>query len=532
MAANLARDEVLAGPFDTRPDPDGIHPTAATMELVRGQVGALLAATPSFHSLAPQDQAVLEQRLGHVSAYAAECMRDICWQSRELGQVPVIREKRELSAPVAEAQGNDFQPQAASQIAKITEQTLKAIAFPTFVADLIRGTFDAIVNTSIRQMESFMEMVANVSKSVDEFMKDNVSDESAASWLAGRYPKHIAMQEGKAVPAEGADEQPPPDFERDLKLSGGASLDESSIEEILVPAARRRLAENRLKMLSTLVLMGINRIVITGGKIRATMGFHIDTSDRARQESASTVDFRTAVAGGVNMGWWNLSASMSLSYVSSTKASSDQEINVDSDLTGEVELHFKSDYFPVQRFADMGQLKTIQGNTAVPNANPLPGGAEAAEAEAAFSKPPAVTDQPVKPKPRKERPKLELPKSPGEEPLPAVRMPEKPIPAETIHPVPESKDEVEAKKKKEKEQKEKEQKDQEQAEQKPKDDTKPATDAKPEEQRQDSSTEQPASDKHTDEPPVPTGQALQLSRTAFARPRAAAANANRLWSPS
>ena len=98
-------------------------------------------------------------------------MRDICWQSRELGQIPVLREKRELSAPVAEpqeqrsvpvsrAQANDFQPQAAGQIAKITEQTLKAIAFPTFVADLIRGTFDAIVKTSILQMESFMRLRA------------------------------------------------------------------------------------------------------------------------------------------------------------------------------------------------------------------------------------------------------------------------------------------------------------------------------------------------------------------------------------
>jgi hypothetical protein len=566
MAANLGREEVLTGPFDTPPDPDGIHPTAATMELVRGQVGALLASTPSFHSLTPQAQALLEERLAHVSAYAAECMRDICWQSRELGQIPVIREKRELLAPVAgsqkkrraplaRAQANGFEPQAAGQIARITEQTLKAIAFPTFVADLIRGTFDAIVKTSILQMESFMEMIANVSKTVDEFMKDNVSDDNARGWLAARYPKHIQMQEGQAVPAEGADEQPPPDFERDLKLSGGAGLDESSIEDILVPAARRRLAENRLKMLSTLVLMGINRIVVTGGKIRATMAFHIDTSDRARQESASAFDFRTAAAGGANMGWWNVSASLSLSYVSSSRASSDQEINVDTDLTGEVELHFKSDYFPVQRFADMGQLKTIQGHTAAPNANPLPGGAEAAEAQ--FNQPPAVSNEPVKVRERsperKERQKREEWKLAGiDEPLPAARMPEKVIPADQIHPVPkESKDEVEARQKKEKEQKEQEEAEQKLAEQKLAEqkakDAAKSSDAKPEQQTQEPSVEQPASDTNPEEPPlpggkreqqqpspkrVPAGQALQLTRTAIARPRAAVANASRAWSPS
>jgi len=79
--------------------------------------------------------------------------------------------------------------------------------------------------------------------------------------------------------------------------------------------------ESRLQMLSTLVLMGVNRIVVTGGKIRATMGFHIDTTDRAREEQASDFDFRTAVAGSFGFGPWSASASMSISYVSSTRSS-------------------------------------------------------------------------------------------------------------------------------------------------------------------------------------------------------------------
>lgn len=264
---------------------------------------------------APQDQSLLEHRRAHVSAYATECTHDTCRQPREVGHIPVIGEKREPpapvvepqdehSAPVARAEADDFNPQAASQIAPTTEQTLEAIAFPTFVADLIRGTFDAIVKSSILQMESFMEMTANVSMSVDEFMPDNVSDDNARGWRAARYPKHIRLQEGAAVPAEAAEEQPMPDFARDLKLPGGAGLHESSIGDILVPVARRRLAENHLKMLATLVLMGINRIVVTGGKIRATMAFHIDTSDRGRQESASSFDFRTATMA--ELGWSDL----------------------------------------------------------------------------------------------------------------------------------------------------------------------------------------------------------------------------------
>lgn len=369
----MTQPALLAGPFRRPPNKDGLAPTPETRELVQSQVSALLAATPSYHDLAAPDRERLGERLVHIGAYAAECLRELCWQSEQLGQTPVMRRRESFTTPVRTLKASaDLKPSAANQIARITQQTLRAVAFPTFVADLIRGTFDAIVKTSTQQMESFMALVENVSKTVDQFMADNISDYQARDWLKQRYPEHIDVKNGMAIPREGGEDKPLPAFQRDLNLKSRlGSLDESSIEETLVPAARRRLAESRLQMLSTLVLMGVNRIVVTGGKIRATMGFHIDTTDRAREEQASDFDFRTAVAGSFGFGPWSASASMSISYVSSTRSSSDAEINTETDLTGEVELHFKSDYFPVQKFATGSTIDTIRGNTAVPEANAL-----------------------------------------------------------------------------------------------------------------------------------------------------------------
>ena len=56
------------------------------------------------------------------------------------------------------------------------------------------------------------------------------------------------------------------------------------------PAARRQLAQQRHQLLSTMVLMGINRIVVTSGRIRAKLDFHIDATDTAQAESASQFD--------------------------------------------------------------------------------------------------------------------------------------------------------------------------------------------------------------------------------------------------
>ena len=123
--------------------------------------------------------------------------------------------------------------------------------------------------------------------------------------------------------------------------------------------------------------MGMNRIIITGGKIRATMGFHIDTRDRAHAEAPTDLDFRHAGQFQIGFGWIGGSASHSITYVNSTRANSDAEINVETDLTGEVELLFKSESFPIRRFADLGTINQVRSNTANPDENPVNDGKSA-----------------------------------------------------------------------------------------------------------------------------------------------------------
>lgn len=420
--ATVAVPAPLEGPFNTPPSAHALEPAPATVNLVKSQVEALLLSSPSYHELSAETRGGMAENLVKIGAYAAECMRDMCWQSAKLGQTPVVRKRETISAPLARAQTSNFQPSAANQIGRVTQETLKAVAFPTFVADLIRGTFNAIVQTSIQQMESFAQLLSNVTKTVDQFMEENISDMQARDWLQQRYPDHIRVQDGKAMPRDGSEEKKPPNFQSDLKLNSSVSLDESGIEETLVPAARRRLAESRLQLLSTLVLMGVNRIVITGGKIRATMGFHIDTRDRAHEEHATDLDTRVAAAGSFGFGPWSVSASMSVAYVSSTRASSDSEINTETDLTGEVELHFKSDYFPVERFANKGMLGSIQNNTAVPEANVPP-----TSNPLGTGVPTAGGDVPRFTSPRTKRSELPAPSLPPiGTPLPPPKMPVEP----------------------------------------------------------------------------------------------------------
>jgi hypothetical protein len=368
LAVEQRLPPALPGAYADPPSSDGLEPHPATVALVRGVVRDLLADNANFRALDAEDRVAFARNLVSVGSYLAECVRDDWYQSGRLQQRPIVRTRQ----PVATAQtaADDFRPAAASQVGRVTTETLRAVAFPVFVADLIKGTFNAISDASQKQMDAYMQLLEGVSKTVDDFMNDSISDDEARRWLVEKYPRHIEVDaNGSLVPGKNAPDKAP-DFTADLNLTESVSAsDAGQIEDTLVPAARRKLAQSRLQLLSTLVLMGINRIVVTGGKIRATMGFHINTRDTAHAESASQFQFGSSVSGSFGYGPWSASASVSVAYVSSSRADSNAEINTQTDLTGEVEIHFQSDYFPIERFASADGIDRIRANTPVPAAN-------------------------------------------------------------------------------------------------------------------------------------------------------------------
>lgn len=383
--------ESLPAPYDRAPAPDGIRPGAETVALVQSQIDALLNRTPSFYALSQNDRSRMRHQLTRIGAYAAELARDAWAQSRMLGQTPLVRHEthyrpvdstdkppEEQKKPLARSQAAraNLQTAATGHVADITQSTLRAIAFPTFVADLINGTFDAIIGATIKQMRAFMELVENVSKSVEEFTRDNITNNQARDYLVQAYPDLMRIDTSEGQPrvalteaGEEADRTQLASMQGQLGLPDPvSSLDDEVIEQQLVPAARRRMAESRLQMLSSMVMLGLQRIVIRHGRIRATMGFHIDASDRAHAEEASTFDFshQNSVQG---MFYVAFSARTSVAYVSSQQSDSDSAINVQADLTGEVDLTFETDYLPLNRLARAESIERIRGNTPNPEAN-------------------------------------------------------------------------------------------------------------------------------------------------------------------
>ncbi len=394
---STSKYEPLAGPFDTPPSPEGVRPSAAVLDLVHGQVRALLQSSPAYYQLDADKREDMEQNLAKIAAYSAALVQEDWALSKKLGQKPVLVHRQNKPEPIAQAAAGkaqqpkekpaeEFAPRAVSRVAQITRDTLNAVAFPKFVADLIKGTYFAIVQATFQQMEAFGKLLANVAQTVDEFMVSNITENQARDYLVSSYPSHFEIdtsnEDGPKVKVRDNAPDSKPDFKSSFGLDGDVEMDDDEVEEKLVPAARRKLAQNRHQMLAAMVMMGIQRIVVTSGRVNAKMLFHIDAHDSATASTASQFDSSTTVHAGYGGGLLGSifggpegDITSSVAYVSSTKKDSADAINVTTDLTGEVDLKFKSDYLPLERFAQPNLIALIQGNTPNPPANtPQKGG--------------------------------------------------------------------------------------------------------------------------------------------------------------
>jgi hypothetical protein len=251
--------------------------------------------------------------------------------------------------------------------------------FPKFVTSLIHGTFDAMVDSAIRQMQAYADLVAAVAKPLDQFTQENVSANQARDYLVEQHPRDVMLVDAGGelllAPvlkrnAEGEEEPSSPRWLADYGHAG-VELTAEFLEDELLPAAREKAAKARRHTLATMVLKGINRIVVKDGTIGARLRFRAAAADRAAVQYASGSDPQT---GGET---WGARGSAS-ELLPSTKVST-VGVNVQSDselkaeLFGEVKINFASETVPLDRFVDDAQRALLERHSrAMPSAPSAP----------------------------------------------------------------------------------------------------------------------------------------------------------------
>ena len=244
---------------------------------------------------------------------------------------------------------------------------LDEIGFPEFTAKLINSTFDALIIANLTQVESYIGLVEQVTKTLKEYVNETKDDIGGAEILqfleavlpaaansendskaikgATLTPEDAAtLTEAVAVPAEVQDPSP--------TITDGP-LDDAKWNALL-DAVAQRIAVNKYTLLQEMVKQGILRLVIINGTIESRMTFTTyGTSAYTRITSdyqRSTTNKRSRVGAGFIFAPFFHAKERTYSTrltVRTTKETQQDNSGSRVNIFGGVTINFKTDYQPL-----------------------------------------------------------------------------------------------------------------------------------------------------------------------------------------
>ena len=337
----------------------------------------------------------IEQALDILTAEAAN-LSDTQNQKTALANVNLLRDligqtrvaPMSMPAPMSNTQQNTNVARlgATATSAIGVAKQVQDLGFVEFTAGLINGTFDAIIGATIKQMQAYAELVADLAKTLSQFQAENISDAQVNAHLLNRYPDGeggTSVRSGytfKATTADLANGVTGSTASQNLQAVVEALISETAV----LPAAARltrattslnipqtdtsiatftaaqiglirtaigqTLASNMMDHLRAMAREGMARIVITDGSIHTKLTFNVTSTEvQATQKSKyNSQSIGANIRGSAGWGWGRVSASASYSNfnVNTVNETSFDSVTMSTEMIGEVLLKFRTETFP------------------------------------------------------------------------------------------------------------------------------------------------------------------------------------------
>ncbi|NEP02456.1 MAG: hypothetical protein F6K58_28175 [Symploca sp. SIO2E9] len=257
------------------------------------------------------------------------------------------------------------------QQGEIAGTTLRQVDFPQFVKDLLKGVFDANLEVTKEQMDSYADLVDRITQPASKFIS-TVDDATAYAFLAETQPNSFQILGSSNLGGDllgsgnlgSLDGSSTNDASSEITLgdANGNAVDTSSEDirgEIL--QAKLQLVRQHQQLLEEMLLMGVTRLVVDNGKVKASLDFQITAQEQIRKTDAAQQNqqelrgriigmggFLGTIGGGYGSRKKNTKIAVSTAQVQSAAATASS-----TKVHGEVEINFKTDYFALDNFKDI-----------------------------------------------------------------------------------------------------------------------------------------------------------------------------------
>jgi hypothetical protein len=226
-----------------------------------------------------------------------------------------------------------------------------SVDFPKFVADLLKGVFDANLKVMKQQTDSYIKLMKEATKSTADFIKKVKDDDTFAKLAESRSDKYNVISEKQ------------PDGSSKLALTNPEGekhdVEDADVKRHILEAKINMAKEHRAALREVL-LMGVTRLIVEKGEIEAGVEFSIKATRASTahhdDQNINTTSIELEYGGGL-MGaiFGGPSGSMSMTNTNIQVNTSDKKATDDlsATLKGKVNIKFKTDYFKLDNFASM-----------------------------------------------------------------------------------------------------------------------------------------------------------------------------------
>jgi hypothetical protein len=316
-------------------------------ELARAQTREVLAASPSFHQLGFDEQKALFKDIYHT-------------RYNELAQANGGTLSRALADPKKASDMIDdsrHENRRIEQAGELAGEFIDEVDFPGFVRDLLKGVFDANLEVTLAQMESYQQLLKTATASISKFV-NAIDDTAAFGYLAENNSDEFNIDFGDET-----DESGTPKAVLTDKSGEPVDIGDNQVKAKIMEA-KIAMAKEQRALLRETILMGITRLVVEKGTVKASVLFDIKASEKiqkadkaALKESVSKSRSISAggglfgkILGGVSGG---TTTSRRKTSISVSSAKSQATTDLAAKVAGSVDITFKSDYFKLDNFAKM-----------------------------------------------------------------------------------------------------------------------------------------------------------------------------------
>ncbi|MBU6953583.1 hypothetical protein [Hahella sp. HN01] len=233
------------------------------------------------------------------------------------------------------------------------------VDFPGFVKDLLKGVFDANLEVTLAQMESYQKLLKAATQSVSKFI-NAIDDTASFGYLAENNGDEFGLDFSDEENADGSRKVVLTDRNGDP-----VDLGDNQVKARIMDA-KIQMAKEQRAMLRETILMGITRLVVERGNVKASVLFDIKATEQVQKaDKAALQELKSssnsvsasggligAIFGGPKGGHTSSTRKTKIS-VASAKSVANTELA--AKVAGSVDITFKSDYFKLDNFAALYQ---------------------------------------------------------------------------------------------------------------------------------------------------------------------------------